>query len=67
MPPRPETEIIAAALANLVLGAVFLGGAGFDLVERLFGGLVAVGAVKSWCEYWQACDRHEPWRRRHGR
>ena len=51
MPRRPETKVILVAIVNLGLGAVFVGSSSFSTFERVFGGLMVIGAVKTWCEY----------------
>jgi hypothetical protein len=67
LPPRPETKVILVTVADLTLGAVLLGSSSFGVFERLFGGLMVVGAVKTWGTYWRARDRYESWRKRYRR
>jgi hypothetical protein len=67
LPRRPETKVVLVAIIDLVLGAVFLGSSDFSAPERVLGGLMVVGAVKTWCRYWQARDRYAAWRERYRR
>jgi hypothetical protein len=67
LPRRPEAKVILVAIVGLVLGAVVLGSSDFSAFVRVFGGLMVVGAVKNWCEYWQARDRYAAWQKRYRR
>lgn len=55
------------ALVDLILAAVFLGSPGLGFFERVLGGVMVVAAVRTWCGFWRARDRHQAWRERYRR
>jgi hypothetical protein len=67
LPRRPESKAILVTIAELVLGAVFVGSSAVSVFGRVIGALMVLGAVKGWCDYWQARDTYEAWRKRYRR